>query len=125
MKNKSRGWPSSERRNREFENEVNSWTNRVEDVTLRFLKYGAQFESAIIRPGYSELSCPDVVATMEYITWKENEFVLPVYVLYSIHTFIKKSADVPETENLAGKEALIGWASRCPNAGSADSVCTI
>lgn len=45
---------------------------------------------------------------MEYITWKENEFVLPVYVLYSIHTFIKKSADVPETENLAGKEALIG-----------------
>jgi len=38
-------------------------------MTDRFLKYGAEFERAIMRAGYSEFSAPDVVATMEYTAW--------------------------------------------------------
>lgn len=39
----------------------------AEDLTLRFLKYGAQLESAIIKAGYKELRAPEVVATIAYI----------------------------------------------------------
>ena len=43
---------------------MNSWISRVDAVTLRFLKYGAELESAMIRAGYKEFSAPDVVATI-------------------------------------------------------------
>ena len=38
---------------------------RADVLTLRFLKYGAELERAIMRAGYREFSEPDVVATME------------------------------------------------------------
>ena len=62
-KNSNRGWPSSASKNTGFENEVKSWIGRTDDVTLRFLKYGATLERAMIRAGYNELRVPDVVAT--------------------------------------------------------------
>jgi hypothetical protein len=51
MKKSSLGLPSSERRKLALENAATSCTSRVEADTLRFLKCGAQFESAIIRAG--------------------------------------------------------------------------
>lgn len=51
MKKSSRGLPSSESKKVAFENAVTSCTSRVDDNTLKFLKYGAQLESAIIRAG--------------------------------------------------------------------------
>ena len=65
MKKRSRGLPSSESRKVAFENAVISCTSRVDDDTLKFLKYGAQFESAMTKAGYRELRVPDVVATIE------------------------------------------------------------
>jgi hypothetical protein len=64
MKNKSLGWPSSASRKSGFEKDVNSWISRAEAVTVRFLKYGAEFESAITSAGYSEFRVPEVVATI-------------------------------------------------------------
>ena len=65
MKKSNRGLPSSESKKVAFENAVTNCTSRVDAGTLKFLKYGAQFESAMIRAGYRELSVPDVVATIE------------------------------------------------------------
>jgi hypothetical protein len=62
MKNKSLGWPSSANRNVGFANELNSWSRRVEELTLKDLKYGAELESAIMSAGYIEFREPDVVA---------------------------------------------------------------
>lgn len=74
MKNNNRGWPSSDNKNVGFENDVTSWTNRVEAETLKFLKYGAELDSAMTRAGYRELRVPDVVATIEYIDCDLNEY---------------------------------------------------
>ena len=51
IKKSNRGLPSSESKKVAFENAVTSWTSRVDADTFKFLKYGAQFESAIIRAG--------------------------------------------------------------------------
>jgi hypothetical protein len=51
MKKSNRGLPSSESKKVAFENAANNCTSRVDADTLKFLKYGAQFESAIIRAG--------------------------------------------------------------------------
>ena len=51
MKKRSRGLPSSESRKVALENAVTSCTSRVDADTLRFLKYGAQLESAITNAG--------------------------------------------------------------------------
>ena len=40
--------------------------------TLKFLKYGAQFESAMTKAGYREVRVPDVVATIEYTDWRNS-----------------------------------------------------
>jgi hypothetical protein len=49
----------------------------VDVITDRFLKYGAEFDKAIMRAGYSELSAPAVVATMEYIAWQKiNKYLV-------------------------------------------------
>lgn len=40
-------------------------TKRLEDMTDKCLKYGAEFDRAIISAGYREFSAPDVVATTE------------------------------------------------------------
>ena len=48
---------------------TNRETRRLEDIIGKCLKYGAEFERAMISAGYRELSCPDVVATTEYIDW--------------------------------------------------------
>ncbi len=65
MKKSNRGWPSSESRKEEFENAVNSCISRAEEATLRFFKYGAAFDKAMIYAGYNEDRAPDVVATIE------------------------------------------------------------
>lgn len=41
--------------------------SRADEITERFLKYGAAFERAMMRAGYNELSAPDVVAIIEYM----------------------------------------------------------
>ena len=51
MKKRSRGLPSSESKKVALENAVTNCTSRVEADTLKFLKYGAQFESAITKAG--------------------------------------------------------------------------
>ena len=65
MKNSNLGWPSSANKKTGLANDVKSWTSRAEAVTLRFLKYGAELDSAMIRAGYREFKVPDVVATIE------------------------------------------------------------
>lgn len=65
MKNRSRGWPSSARRKRGLEKEVNNCTRRDEATTFSFLKYGDALDRAITSAGYTELRFPDVVATIE------------------------------------------------------------
>ena len=72
MKNNSRGWPSSARRKRGFEKDVKSWISRVEDVTVRSLKYAAELAKEIIKAGYRELKAPEVVATIAYIDCPMN-----------------------------------------------------
>ena len=66
-KNNSRGWPSSDNRKEGLVNEPNSEINLLAETTERCLKCGEEFDSAIIKAGYRELSCPDVVATILYI----------------------------------------------------------
>jgi hypothetical protein len=51
MKKSNRGLPSSESKKVAFENAVTNCTSRVDADTLRFLKYGAQLERAIISAG--------------------------------------------------------------------------
>jgi len=51
MKKASLGWPSSERRNEGSENKVNSLIRRAEEVAVRFLKWDAEFERAIMSGG--------------------------------------------------------------------------
>lgn len=51
MKNNSRGWPSSERRNNGFAKDVNSWTNRADAVTVSLEKCGAAFDRAMMSAG--------------------------------------------------------------------------
>lgn len=65
MKKSNRGCPSSDSKNRGVEKALNSWSNRVDEVKLRCLKYGAELDRAMIRAGYSEVSAPEVVATIE------------------------------------------------------------
>jgi len=71
IKKRSRGFPSSESRKVALENAVINCTSRVDACMLKFLKYGAQFDSAITKAGYRELRVPDVVATIEYTDWRK------------------------------------------------------
>ena len=64
MKNKSLGWPSSASKNLGFANELKSWSNRVAELTLKDLKYGAELDRAMTNAGYIEFREPDVVAIM-------------------------------------------------------------
>lgn len=64
MKNKSLGWPSSASKNLGFANELKSWSKRVAELTFKDLKYGAEFDRAMISAGYIEFREPDVVAIM-------------------------------------------------------------
>ena len=69
MKKRRRGWPSSANRNAGLANDVKSCNSRVAELTVKSLKYGAEFDSAMISAGYIEFNAPDVVATMKYIAY--------------------------------------------------------
>jgi len=51
MKNSSRGWPSSPNRNAGFEKAAKSWRSLFEELRLKFWKYGAELESAMMSAG--------------------------------------------------------------------------
>ena len=50
-KNRSLGCPSSESRKLGFVNELNNETKRFDEVTDKCLKYGAEFDNAMISAG--------------------------------------------------------------------------
>lgn len=66
MKKSKRGWPSSDSKKDGLQNAVKSCMRRAAELILKFLKYGAAFDNAIISAGYSEFNAPEVVAIMLY-----------------------------------------------------------